>query len=121
MNLFISLALLNTATIYGYGEHKCGDPETPRACDSRAITASGEKFNPADISAAIPMPRNRIMRTFYVRVKDHLGQCIKLKVNDKKNARYVGKGGLDLTPAAVLRITGKLPSKHWSGKLESCQ
>lgn len=121
MNLFITLALINTATIYGYGEKFCGEPERPVPCDIRAITASGEGFNPSEISAAIPLPRNKIMRTFYLHVKDYRGKCIKLKVNDKKNWRYIGNGGLDLTPAAVMAITGKLPNRFWSGKLEVCK
>jgi len=121
MNLFITLAILKSATIYGYGEKNCGDPEIPRACDKNAITASGERFDPTEISAAVPAPKNKRIRTTHIWVKAYNNSCIKLKINDKKNWRYIGRGGLDLTPAAVLAITGKLPRKSWSGTLELCK
>lgn len=121
MNLFLTLALMKTATVYGYGEKHCGDPGKAVSCRSGAITASGQPFNPDEISAAIPAPKNKRIRVTHIWVKAYNNACIKLKINDKKNWRYIGRSGLDLTPAAVLAITGKLPSKSWSGKLELCK
>lgn len=120
MDLFISLAIASTATVYGYGERMCGDIGKPRPCDTRAVTASGERFNPAEIAAAVPMPTNKRLRLKTIHVKTHDGKCLKVKINDKKNPRYVGSGGLDLTPAAVFAITGKVPNRYWSGKVELC-
>jgi hypothetical protein len=120
MDLFISLAIVSTATIYGMGERNCGDPGKAVPCDSRAITASGEKFDPAAVTAAVPMPANRKMRPKTIWVKNHKGECIEVRLNDKKNPRYVGSGGLDLTPAAVFAITGKVPTRYWSGRIELC-
>lgn len=121
MQLFITLALMNTATVYGFGEKNCGDPGKAVSCRAGAITASGQRFNPEEISAAIPAPKNQRIRITHIWVKAYNNACIKLKINDKKNWRYIGNSGLDLTPAAVLTITGKLPSKSWSGKLELCK
>lgn len=120
MNIFISLAIAQSATIYGMGEHNCGEPHKPVACNSMALTASGEVFNPYEIAAAVPAPKNRRIRTTHIWIKDYKGHCIKLKINDKKNWRYIGNGGLDLTPAAVQAITGKMPTWYWSGRLEIC-
>lgn len=121
MQLFITLALMKTATVYGYGEKNCGDPGKAVSCKLGAVTASGQIFNPDEISAAVPAPRNTRIRITHIWVKAYNNTCIKLKINDKKNWRYIGTGGLDLTPAAVLAITGKLPSKSWSGRLEMCK
>lgn len=121
MQLFITLALMNTATVYGFGEKNCGEPGKAVSCRTGAITASGQMFDPTEISAAVPAPKNNRIRLTHIWVKAYNNACIKLKINDKKNWRYIGKSGLDLTPAAVMAITGKLPSKSWSGKLEMCK
>jgi hypothetical protein len=121
MQLFITLALMKAATVYGYGEKNCGNPGKAVACRTGAITASGQMFDPTEISAAVPAPKNNRIRLTHIWVKAYNNACIKLKINDKKNWRYIGKSGLDLTPAAVMAITGKLPSKSWSGKLEMCK
>lgn len=121
MDLFIALAATQVATVYGYGEHMCGDVGQPRPCDHRAVTASGDKFKPMEITAAVPAPKNKRIFSYTIYVKNHKGTCIPVKVNDKKAPKYVGKGGLDLTPGAVWAITGKLPTRHWSGRIELCK
>lgn len=119
--MFIALAAVQVATVYGYGESMCGDIGQPRPCDTGAITASGERFNPSEITAAVPAPKAKRIFTKTIYIKNHEGDCIPVKINDKKNPRYIGKGGLDLTPAAVWAITGRLPNRYWSGKIELCQ
>ena len=104
---------------FGY-ERNCGDVGKARPCDKNAITASGEKFDPYDVSAAVPAPANLRLRVYTVYVKNYRGRCIPLKINDKKSPKYVGSGGLDLTPAAVFAITGKVPTRYWSGRIELC-
>lgn len=121
MDLFIILAATQIATVYGYGEYMCGDVGYPKPCDHRAITASGERFNPSEITAAVPAPKEKRIFTKVVYVKDYKNNCVAVKINDKKNPRYIGRGGFDLTPAAVWAITGKLPNRYWSGKVRLCQ
>ena len=121
MDLFIALAATQMATVYGYGEHMCGDVGKPVPCDHRATTATGDRFKPMEITAAVPAPKRKLIFTTVIYVKNHKGGCTPVKVNDKKAPRFVGKGGLDLTPGAVWAITGKLPSRHWSGKIELCR
>lgn len=120
MELFIALAATQVATIYGYGEHMCGDVGHPRPCDHRAVTANGDRFNPMEITAAVPAPKRKRIFSYTIYVRNHKGVCIPVKVNDKKNPRYIGKGGFDLTPGAVWAITGKLPKRYWSGKIKLC-
>lgn len=118
---FVALALKFHATVYGYGELYCGDYDSePQPCDSTAITASGEPFNPDELIAAVPLPRNRIMRPLTIGVLDHAGRCLQIRVIDKKNERFIGNSGLDLSPGAVLAITGKPAPRHFSGKLGPC-
>lgn len=121
MELFIALAATQIATTYGYHERNCGDVGKPVACDDRAVTATGERFKPTEITAAVPAPKKNRIYTTIIYVKDYKGDCIPLKINDKKNPRYIGKSGLDLTPAAVWAITGKLPTPYWSGRIELCK
>lgn len=117
------LLLSGLSTVYGtHGELNCGDPHDPKPCLHGAITASGEVFNPAALTAAIPMPKNQRMRPFdvYLRHPDN-GPCIKIRVNDKMNERYIGKRMFDLTPGAVHAITGKKATKYWSsGVIQLC-
>lgn len=121
MDLFIALAATQVATVYGYAEKMCGDVAQPRPCDHRAVTASGDRFKPMEITAAVPAPKNKRIFSYIIYIKDHKGACIPVKVNDKKAPKYVGKGGLDLTPGAVWAITGKLPTRYWSGRIELCK
>lgn len=118
---FVLLALKFNATVYGFEELYCGDYDSlPVACSVGAVTASGEQFNPEDISAAVPMPRNRVLRITEISLKAHDGSCITVRIIDKKNERYIGSSGLDLSPAAVEAITGKPASRFWSGRVEQC-
>lgn len=121
MDLFIALAATQIATVYGYGEHMCGDVGKPVPCDHRAATATGDRFDPMEITAAVPAPKRKLIFTKVIYVKNHKGGCTPVKINDKKNPRYIGKSGLDLTPGAVWAITGKLPNRHWSGRIELCR
>lgn len=121
MIVYIVTALVSNATVYGFGESNCGDPGKARPCSFGAITASGEVFDPNEISAAVPAPKNLRIHKTYIYVKNHRGFCIKLKINDKKHWRYIGNSGFDLTPAAVKAITGKPATKYWSGKVQLCK
>lgn len=118
---YIEAAVQQHATIYGTGEYNCGDYDAkPRPCNKTAVTASGEQFNPHDLIAAVPLPRNRILRPVTIRILTYKGKCVNLRITDKKHERYIGKSGLDLTPAAVKAITGEEPSKYWGGKITMC-
>jgi len=118
---FVLLALKFHATMYGVGEDYCGDYDAePEACAHGAITASGEVFNPEQLTAAVPMPRNRILRVAVVQLRAFDGECLTIRIIDKKNERFVGNSGLDLTPAVVAALTGKEATRHWSGKVDAC-
>lgn len=117
---FTLLALNFVSTTYGYGELMCGDIGKAQPCNSASITASGEQFDPQKLTAAVPMPSNRIMRPFNIYLMTYKGKCVKVRVNDKKHPRFIGSGGLDLSPATVKAITGKYNST-WSGKVKTCQ
>lgn len=117
--VLLNVLSINTpmiSTVYGYAEGNCGDPHDPKPCLHGAITASGDVFDPAALTAAIPLPKNQIMRPFHVYLRHHDGPCVKIKVNDKMNERYIGKRKFDLTPGAVYAITGKKANKYWSSK-----
>jgi hypothetical protein len=119
---YLHLALKLTATTYGYNEKMCGDPHSPQVCDSKAVTATGEKFNPEELTVALPLPKNRILRKG-VTVSlwsYHKQECIVVKVTDKKNERYIGNSGLDVTPGVLKALYGKA-NKSWSGKLTQCE
>lgn len=110
---YIELALSFHATVYGFSEMKCGSTQSPQPCDESATTASGHPFDPNIPSAAIPMPQNRIMRPFYVCLQNpKTGKKIRLLVNDKTNAKWIGKRGFDLSPAAFRQLTGKDAKAH---------
>jgi rare lipoprotein A (peptidoglycan hydrolase) len=118
----IALALTQRATTYGSAnEMKCGDVGKPVSCSHGAVTASGEIFQPhTQITAAVPAPTNQRMRVTHVTVRVGDGPCVRVKINDKSHARWVGNRGLDLSPAAVRALTGSAP-KHWSGELQECE
>jgi hypothetical protein len=122
MEYYITLALKFAATIYGFGEHYCGDyDQEPQPCEHGAITASGEIFDPNALTAAVPAPRNYVMRrATEIKLKKHNGKCITVRVNDKKNERFIGNSGLDLTPAVVKKITGSEAPRYWGGRVEQC-
>jgi hypothetical protein len=118
---YVAIAFLQTATVYGFGESNCGDPGKARPCAYGALTATGDVFDPREISAAIPMPKHIRVREMFISVKNYRGFCIKIKVNDKKHWRFIGKSGFDLSPAAVKAITGQDAKKYWSGKIKPCK
>jgi hypothetical protein len=104
------------STVYGFNESFCGDTGKPTSCSVGAITATGDAFDPAKLTAAIPLPANRRFRKgFYVYLRHgNEGPCVPIFVNDKKNAKYRGLHSFDLTPASVHALTGKYPTKYWS-------
>lgn len=104
---FINLAFaVGLSTAYGYGEENCGDYGLPRPCSKGAVTASGEVFDPDLPTAAIFAPRSLKMRAVDVHMQVENGPCIRIRVNDKGNQRYIGKRGFDLSPAALEALTG---------------
>lgn len=107
------------ATTYGYGEFFCGVRGRPRPCIKGEPTSSGEEFDPDIATAALPAPGYLHFKPFYVRVKNHTGRCVSIRVNDKANPKWIGVRGLDLSPRAVELITGNA-YRHWSGKLQFC-
>jgi hypothetical protein len=115
----IKLALYFSATTYGYGELMCGDIGDPKPCVKGAVTASGEVFDPDIASAAVPTPTDVKMVVHVIGIKSHDGLCIKVRVNDKSNPRWIGSRGLDLSPKAVELITGK-KTKYFMSKIERC-
>jgi hypothetical protein len=109
---FIALALSLSATVYGLNENMCGSIE-PMSCNSDAITASGMMLTPHLPTAAIPMPQNRIMRPFFICLKNpETSKEAMILVNDKTHHRWVGKRGFDLSPEAFRQLTGKDPQSH---------
>lgn len=117
---YVALALVMTASSYGYDEHMCGDVGDPVACSHGATTSSGEAFQPDTVpTAAVPAPTQQRTRPMYVKIKAMDGSCVSIRVNDKANPRFIGKRGLDLTPAALAAL-GIVPSKNWSGVLTPC-
>jgi len=112
----ILVALPLATTIYGAGEMYCGDIGKPQACALGATTASGEAFDPDRVSAAVPAATNVRMRPRYMWLRLRGlpdAPCVRVRINDKKNPRYVGNGGLDLTPEAVRQLTGAPPRSTW--------
>jgi hypothetical protein len=118
MLFLASISSGQTSTVYGMGESFCGDTHAPTSCSVGAITATGDAFDPAKLTAAIPLPANRRLRKgFYVYLRHgDEGPCVPILVNDKKNAKYRGLHSFDLTPASVHALTGKYPTKYWSSK-----
>lgn len=108
------------STTYGYGEKNCGDIGTPRRCSLGAITASGEPFDPELPTAAIFAPTNLRGRVVDVWLQIGDGPCVKIRVNDKGNPRYIGKRAFDLSPEALKQLLGK-SSRYWSGRVKQCE
>lgn len=120
LDFFIALALSLPATVYGLGERMCGQT-LPLPCVFGAVTSSGAVFNPETYQAAVPAPnylkiypRNLALRAFD-------GTCVNLQILDRKNPRYIGISGLDLTPALVFRLTGQIPTRHWGARVSLCR
>jgi hypothetical protein len=118
MLFLASISHGKTSSVYGFSELNCGDTHTPTSCAVGATTATGDAFDPAKPTAAIPLPANRRLRKgFHIYLRHTAeGPCVPIYVNDKMNARFRGSHNFDLTPAAVYAITGKYPTKYWSSK-----
>jgi len=121
LDIFIVLASGLEATTYGFGEYFCGDYGSPRPCSYGAVTSSGVVFDPDVPQAAVAAPRwlKFRPRVVFLRV-DGSSRCHPIRVVDKMNSRWIGKRGFDLTPAAVRLLTGKTPTKYWSGRVHVC-
>lgn len=126
---FITLALSFPATVYGVVNSETGKAESmcgetvPIPCDSNATTASGQQFDPDVLAAAVPMPKNRIMRPVRICLYNpDTGKRAWAVINDKVNPRYQGVRGLDLTPKLYKALTGK-PATSWSSleRIEVCK
>lgn len=117
---FIILAHGLRATTYGWGGWNCGDIGNPQPCVYGAITASGEVFDPDIPSAAVAAPSNLHIEGVWVWLRVDGGPCVKIRVNDKSNPRWIGHRGFDLSPAAVKLLTGQA-TKYWSGKVYLCE
>lgn len=121
IEMFIALAELTHATTYGFGEKRCGNVDSPTTCSSGAITASGDSFDPQALTVAVPTPKWLQIRRTNISLKDYRGNCFKVVVNDKKHWRFIGKSGMDVTPAVQERLTGKKAHKYWKGKVSLCK
>lgn len=121
ISLLLALAAQHSATVYGFGERRCGDSNLPaQRCDNTAITASGIQFAPDVPMAAVPAPTRLRLRPQLIGIVSYSGHCVPVLLADKKNPRYIATGGLDLSPAAVFLVTGKLATKHWQGRIQLC-
>lgn len=122
--LHLNLALEHRATTYGWGERSCGDVGKARPCTGNAVTASGEVFQPHRVpSAAVPAPQTKRIQARWIglRMQDVPdAPCVRIRLNDKANPRWIGQRGLDLSPAAVQALTQNMPTPYWSGKVEEC-
>ena len=114
------LALESEATTYGYGEKMCCDIGNPCACDTGAITYSGELFDAEKATAAIPSPTQFVFTPVDLMFRVEGGPCVAIRINDKSNPRWIGTRGLDLSPKAVELLTGKRTS-NFKQKIELCQ
>lgn len=117
---FIALAFqVSLSSTYGYQEWNCGDIGKPKPCDFGAITASGEVFDPELPTAAVFMPTNIVMRPVNVWMQVEDGPCVKVRVNDKGNPRYIGERAFDLSPRSLELLIG-YRSPTWSGRVTTC-
>lgn len=117
----LKLAMTLQATVYGLGENMCGDIGDPMPCIKGAVTSSGEIFDPNIPSAALPFPTKRVIKPMSIYISINNGKCILVRLNDKSNPRWIGRRGLDLSPAAIKQSTGEYPDKHWGGTVKLCQ
>lgn len=117
---YLAIALMYPATTYGWGEIMCGDVDNPMPCVAGTTTASGDLFDPELPSAAVPAPFNLRMKSKVIWIRNEHGECKSITLNDKKNPRYVGNGGLDLSRGAIEMLFPSVASRSWSGKVEVC-
>lgn len=121
LELLLATASGLPASTYGFGEKMCGDVGAPRSCAVGATTASGEAFDPRIPTAAIAAPSRMQLqaRWVWLRIADGPYKCVRVRLNDKMNPRWIGRRGFDLTPAAVLKLGGE-PTPKWSGRVVVC-
>lgn len=124
---FIHMALALSATVYGVkgedgkAEMMCGET-IAIPCDSKATTASGQQFNPNALTAAVPMPKNRLIKPIRVCLYNvDTGMKTWVLINDKANPKWQGVRGFDITPAVYKALTGET-AKPWSRieNIEEC-
>jgi rare lipoprotein A (peptidoglycan hydrolase) len=108
------------SSTYGYQEGNCGAYGKPRPCEYGAVTASGEIFDPELPTAAVFAPANLRMIPTDVWMRVDKGPCVKIRVNDKGNERFIGARAFDLTPKALELLTGNR-SPSWSGRVTKCK
>lgn len=121
LELLLTTASGLPSSTYGYSEMMCGDVGRPRSCAVGATTASGETFDPSIPSAAVAAPASLVLKARYIwiRLADGPFRCVRVRLNDKMNPRWIGVRGFDLTPAAVEKLGG-LPTPKWSGRVRVC-
>jgi hypothetical protein len=108
--------MLVLATTYGWGEKMCGDIGFPVSCTSQQVMANGQPLDSLEPTVAVPMPQNYRHRPGKVCVRHLQTQReVWLRVTDK----HLRPNVIDLTPAAVAKIGGKVRST-WSAKITLC-
>jgi hypothetical protein len=124
LDMLLAVASGLPASTYGSADElMCGDVGKAVRCSRGALTASGEVFKPYEVpSAAIAAPfRLRLSaRWVYLKLQGPY-PCRKVRLNDKMNPRWIGKRGLDLSPASVRLLTGRPATAYWSHVVEVCQ
>lgn len=118
---YILLASGLKATTYGWGSSNCGDIGKPRPCVKGAPMANGEPLDPDVPTAAIALPTNMRLQTTYIWLQVRNGPCVRIRLTDKMNPRYIGKRSFDLTKKAIELLTGTVPTKHWSDVVYVCK
>lgn len=119
--LYLKIASGLTATVYGFGEMKCGDYNAiPQPCSPEAVTASGEQFTPYLPTGALAAPQFLLLKSQIVYLRIEHGRCVPIRINDKMHEKWIGRRGFDLTPQAVFALTGRVPEKTWSGRVFVC-
>lgn len=116
VSYYLMIAVKLTSFTYGYQEDSCYNGS---CIVGVSRTASGELLRNDVPSAAIPLPKNVIIKPFWIAVKTKNGSCTKIKINDKASPKLIGKRGFDLSPAALAAIIGKA-NRYWSGQLFLC-
>jgi hypothetical protein len=120
LEYYLVLALeIGVSTVYGFGERYCCDPGKACPCTTGAVTASGQIFDTEKATAAIPYPAKLRIKpqAVFLRVGD--GPCVEIIINDKLNARFIGRRGFDLSPRAQELLIGKRDPR-WVGVVKPC-
>lgn len=118
---YIAIASGLVSTVFGFGEHRCGNPGHAIACVDGIPTASGVLLSSKIAQAAVPMPKNTRTVPKWTFLKIAGGPCVPVRIVDKKHWRYIRKGGFDLNRKSVELLTGKVAIKSWSGRVFVCK